>query len=145
MHVAYFYVLYVLLFFFKQKTAYEMRISDWSSDVCSSDLRTRRRRRGGGFRHCRHHRIAWRCRRALRQGFRRRPSGRAERQQPTFPGDRRMSWINRVRNALPFMAKKETTAETLRSEEHTSELQSLMRISYAAICLQTTSPTNQQP
>src|SRR3546814_15847013 len=32
----------LFLFFFKQKTAYEMRISDWSSDVCSSDLRTRR-------------------------------------------------------------------------------------------------------
>src|SRR3546814_7840974 len=32
-------MLYVFLFFFfKQKTAYEMRISDWSSDVCSSDL-----------------------------------------------------------------------------------------------------------
>src|SRR3546814_6232564 len=31
--------MYVLIFFFvKQKTAYEMRISDWSSDVCSSDL-----------------------------------------------------------------------------------------------------------
>src|SRR3546814_16241756 len=29
---------YVVIFFFKQKTAYEMRISDWSSDVCSSDL-----------------------------------------------------------------------------------------------------------
>src|SRR3546814_4331344 len=29
----------VSVFFFKQKTAYEMRISDWSSDVCSSDLR----------------------------------------------------------------------------------------------------------
>src|SRR3546814_13552987 len=29
-----------LFFFFKQKTAYEMRISDWSSDVCSSDLRS---------------------------------------------------------------------------------------------------------
>src|SRR3546814_13484098 len=29
---------YCLCFFFKQKTAYEMRISDWSSDVCSSDL-----------------------------------------------------------------------------------------------------------
>src|SRR3546814_376999 len=29
----------VIFFFFKQKTAYEMRISDWSSDVCSSDLR----------------------------------------------------------------------------------------------------------
>src|SRR3546814_15056199 len=28
------------IFVFKQKTAYEMRISDWSSDVCSSDLRT---------------------------------------------------------------------------------------------------------
>src|SRR3546814_5904270 len=28
------------VFFFKQKTAYEMRISDWSSDVCSSDLQT---------------------------------------------------------------------------------------------------------
>src|SRR3546814_4443075 len=31
-------MLIVLFFFFKQKTAYEMRISDWSSDVCSSDL-----------------------------------------------------------------------------------------------------------
>src|SRR3546814_9067855 len=31
-------LLSVLFFFFKQKTAYEMRISDWSSDVCSSDL-----------------------------------------------------------------------------------------------------------
>src|SRR3546814_7934782 len=29
-----------VFFFFKQKTAYEMRISDWSSDVCSSDLTT---------------------------------------------------------------------------------------------------------
>src|SRR3546814_6906073 len=38
----------LLLFFFKQKTAYEMRISDWSSDVCSSDLQ----RRGLGI-HCR--------------------------------------------------------------------------------------------
>src|SRR3546814_2920840 len=42
-------------FFFKQKTAYEMRISDWSSDVCSSDLRLAvldmhglERARGGG-------------------------------------------------------------------------------------------------
>src|SRR3546814_5741518 len=32
-------------FFFKQKTAYEMRISDWSSDVCSSDLVPRRANR----------------------------------------------------------------------------------------------------
>src|SRR3546814_10941297 len=33
------YFFFVFVFFFKQKTAYEMRISDWSSDVCSSDLR----------------------------------------------------------------------------------------------------------
>src|SRR3546814_4921853 len=32
------YLAWMLFFFFKQKTAYEMRISDWSSDVCSSDL-----------------------------------------------------------------------------------------------------------
>src|SRR3546814_13179372 len=32
------YLLVIFFFFFKQKTAYEMRISDWSSDVCSSDL-----------------------------------------------------------------------------------------------------------
>src|SRR3546814_9526178 len=34
----------VVFFFFKQKTAYEMRISDWSSDVCSSDLHAAARR-----------------------------------------------------------------------------------------------------
>src|SRR3546814_7456242 len=33
-------VVVLLFFFFKQKTAYEMRISDWSSDVCSFDLRS---------------------------------------------------------------------------------------------------------
>src|SRR3546814_4506591 len=33
-----------IFFFFKQKTAYEMRISDWSSDVCSSDLAEAHRR-----------------------------------------------------------------------------------------------------
>src|SRR3546814_2745787 len=32
------YMVFVCVFFFNQKTAYEMRISDWSSDVCSSDL-----------------------------------------------------------------------------------------------------------
>src|SRR3546814_5672408 len=38
--VSYFVILlFCVFFFFKQKTAYEMRISDWSSDVCSSDLR----------------------------------------------------------------------------------------------------------
>src|SRR3546814_1412103 len=32
------FLMWFVCFFFKQKTAYEMRISDWSSDVCSSDL-----------------------------------------------------------------------------------------------------------
>src|SRR3546814_5811818 len=36
----------MLFFFFKQKTAYELRISDWSSDVCSSDLTSAHHRRG---------------------------------------------------------------------------------------------------
>src|SRR3546814_6257579 len=38
MTIDYYEYVYCLCFFFKQKTAYEMRISDWSSDVCSSDL-----------------------------------------------------------------------------------------------------------
>src|SRR3546814_3211758 len=38
-------VMILYFFFFKQKTAYEMRISDWSSDVCSSDLVGTRSRR----------------------------------------------------------------------------------------------------
>src|SRR3546814_18282117 len=37
----------MFFFFFKQKTAYEMRISDWSSDVCSSDLDRQEERRDG--------------------------------------------------------------------------------------------------
>src|SRR3546814_7787082 len=43
----------LVVFFFKQKTAYEMRISDWSSDVCSSDLDL-----GGLVRHMDHGRSA---------------------------------------------------------------------------------------
>src|SRR3546814_6294868 len=38
-----------VFFFFKQKTAYEMRISDWSSDVCSSDLFLPSQEHGGSF------------------------------------------------------------------------------------------------
>src|SRR3546814_2581391 len=50
-------------FFFKQKTAYEMRISDWSSDVCSSDLDRDRGVHAGhqvGDRHTDLHRLALR-------------------------------------------------------------------------------------
>src|SRR3546814_3966505 len=46
------FLLLVFIFFcFKQKTAYEMRISDWSSDVCSSDLGTHIDRRPGRGEH----------------------------------------------------------------------------------------------
>src|SRR3546814_1989228 len=48
------------VFFFKQKTAYEMRISDWSSDVCSSDLQVVADRREAEAQVIRRHRIA-RC------------------------------------------------------------------------------------
>src|SRR3546814_6156045 len=41
-------VFVLFFFFFKQKTAYEMRISDWSSDVCSSDLHAPHRSAGDG-------------------------------------------------------------------------------------------------
>src|SRR3546814_5284231 len=86
----------VCFFFFKQKTAYEMRISDWSSDVCSSDLVEDRFYRTDD--------------RISRQG--------AMTAASTSPA--------RACSMRPRPA---------RSEEHTSELQSLMRISYAVFCL----------
>src|SRR3546814_2499882 len=49
-------VIVCIVFFFKQKTAYEMRISDWSSDVCSSDLCGTSSGCGGS--RCRHHATA---------------------------------------------------------------------------------------
>src|SRR3546814_9151476 len=49
--VLYTFVSYCFFFFFKQKTAYEMRISDWSSDVCSSDLERRLRVPAARLRH----------------------------------------------------------------------------------------------
>src|SRR3546814_10536012 len=78
-----------------------MRISDWSSDVCSSDLR------------CHH----WR-RRSREHG-----EGRSRRQCHHF----------RSRRHRPQRASGREDGG--RSEEHTSELQSLMRISYAVFCL----------
>src|SRR3546814_5831328 len=98
-------------FFFKQNTAYEMRISYGSSVVCSSDLPpacglAQRRRAGGDPR-----------RAAGGAGYRDAPLRRQ-----LFHQHRR-----RTRDAL--LGKEH------RSEEHTSELQSLMRISYAVFCL----------
>src|SRR3546814_10142597 len=94
----------MFFFFFKQKTAYEMRISDWSSYVCSSDLKR-------SLEISRDRVNEKTCARDL--------GGRT----------------------APFAAVTSRAgldaaiAEIGRSEEHTSELQSLMRISYAVFCL----------
>src|SRR3546814_6680166 len=86
-----------------------MRISDWSSDVCSSDLQRRE------------HPTQYR--------------GHSCRVEPC-----REQWPNPVCAENPFRAEGEArgydiTTLRFRSEEHTSELQSLMRISYAVFCL----------
>src|SRR3546814_2460965 len=119
-----------VFFFFKQKTAYEMRISDWSSDVCSSDL-VGAHWDATGF-----------TRKTLS-----RPSallqdhGVTWRGEPAFDDHRRRHCVQRRRIATPAPALGAVEREPLRrldrtrSEEHTSELQSLMRISYAVFCL----------
>src|SRR3546814_3138985 len=127
------YVLHVIVFFFfKQKTAYEMRISDWSSDVCSSDLRAARRR-GGADRGA--------DRAAARFAFRLygkppRPERPFHRRHPV--GRRHHAELSgRDRgDAGHGAALSEARRFRERSEEHTSELQSLMRNSYAVFCLQ---------
>src|SRR3546814_3615649 len=113
-----------LFFFFKQKTAYEMHISDWSSDVCSSDLGVS----------------------TDRQLLFDRADPVAE--SPEFAagwGDLDVQSAvvsNLVRLVLwlecskPSLGQRHVRAfSRCRSEEHTSELQSLMRISYAVFCL----------
>src|SRR3546814_1849160 len=87
-----------------------MRISDWSSDVCSSDLRAAYAAQGSRGR--------WR-------GVERGPG----RHPPADPRDAPQS----DRLGADRLSRFEECA--LRSEEHTSELQSLMRISYAVFCL----------
>src|SRR3546814_6219087 len=128
----------VVIFFFKQKTAYEMRISDWSSDVCSSDL-WKLPRSGEGVRlherrfHPHDGRTAHPCgagdlglsdrtRRNLSRHLRRLVcrSGRG-----VLCGERTPRWAGGQQNRP-------------RSEEHTSDLPSLMRTSYAFFCLTST-------
>src|SRR3546814_5809778 len=110
-----------------------MRISDGSSDVCSSDLLSR----AGGHR-LRNPRTA--ARRAALGGAvaadGRQPVRLPARAQADAGGDRKRAEVGRG----AVVAQPSATAGTisfspLRSEEHTSELQSLMRISYAVFCL----------
>src|SRR3546814_6197087 len=131
----------VELFFFKQMTAYERRISDWSSDVCSSDLHV----------DLPITKPACRCRDpgyyALSGPQHSRRSG-----SPAARGGQQVTvrcWIG-VMSLAPARGDSSSSLfpsdrlkaslfwhEIRRSEEHTSELQSLMRISYAVFCLKT--------
>src|SRR3546814_5957779 len=117
-------VCFCRVFFFKQKTAYEMRISDWSSDVCSSDLRAGSAgARPGPLRRAGRSRAAGRWSAALRSC--RCGGGCATRKARSLPRPEP--------SATPEHAGRRY--RPARSEEHTSELQSLMRTSYAVFCL----------
>src|SRR3546814_7044307 len=105
-------------FFFKQKTAYEMRISDWSSDVCSSDLLFQLKAGNA---------IGHQPARAVMPvidvhviALHAQQLGGGETGRPSADDAHGLAG---------------TIGEDRRSEEHTSELQSLMRISYAVFCL----------
>src|SRR3546814_8411021 len=128
-------------FFFKQKTAYEMRISDWSSDVCSSDLGRRQcldRQRRIRARLCR---VDPRCRRRpelFRDGDQpcraygepACPRGAYEHALPR--DDQTLVWRrSRPPPADPLSRGHRRLSRAARLEEHTSELQSIMRTSYA--------------
>src|SRR3546814_4220765 len=110
-------------FFFKQKTAYEMRISDWSSDVCSSDLP------------CEVVTVTYCGSAALMV-----PTGWPSELFTAVPAVN-SAWSRACASACAFAAAASRSAlvvdatSPFRSEEHTSELQSLMRISYAVFCL----------
>src|SRR3546814_8080882 len=94
-----------------------MRISDWSSDVCSSDLGTGALRRGGKL-----------------DGSGAPALGRPPRSAGNLFGqDGR---VGRWKSCLRPGRSSARSCWSRRSEEHTSELQSLMRISYAVFCLQ---------
>src|SRR3546814_1395052 len=108
-----------------QNTAYEMRISDWSSDVCSSDLRRTLRQGGAEAGECGPSRGRERPRRVGRGAAGR----RSARLRPPLPRPPAAT------GGRPPALGGAGRSRAVRSEEHTSELQSLMRISYAVFCL----------
>src|SRR3546814_2431994 len=111
-------------FFFQQRTAYEMRISDWSSDVCSSDL--------SGKTEVYLHAIA-NCLARGRQALVLVPEIGLTPQLLSRFRARLGVPVHATHSGLNDGERARTWAA--RSEEHTSELQSLMRISYAVFCL----------
>src|SRR3546814_4167582 len=135
------------LFFFKQKTAYEMRISDWSSDVCSSDLTAIQMctPASTAFSRTSNTKIVI-CRPRSAQSRNSQLSGerlslavrrRVKLPQAIWRADQACHAAYRCVNPLLRLGSV-SAATTSRSEEHTSELQSLMRISYAVFCLKKT-------
>src|SRR3546814_1119897 len=126
-----------LVFFFKQKTAYEMRISDWSSDVCSADLQTgaRYEEAAGGSEPSETYRLGQEVfclsQGAVEGGY----SGVAgpfQRRRPIHRHQHSGQLVACIRDQYTYWLPDGFAG---RSEEHTSELQSLMRISYAVFCL----------
>src|SRR3546814_8994051 len=116
-------LLFVYIFFFKQKTAYEMRISDWSSDVCSSDLFLQ-------------HDIAFQ-RGTFAAAIFPWPGDPQQPGRAEHAAERGIGRGPAIGQTHPMARRRRTSDKRthLRSEEHTSELQSLMRISYAVFCL----------
>src|SRR3546814_2095582 len=112
----------LLFFFFKQKTAYEMRISDWSSDVCSSDLGIATGLSPG----CECIRVPATAQRLVEIDQGERGVGGAGIEAGLAGEDAALRGQDIQVVGSAFL---------IRSEEHTSELQSLMRISYAVFCL----------
>src|SRR3546814_7378562 len=130
---------YSFIFFFKQKTADEMRISDWSSDVCSSDLSgfgCRSGCYGGEIDDREFHRNgsfdlnAVGAPPAHSEGI---GDGHKAARLPAALVQRAVRGVAKQPGDPAGRAKAPMCIE--RSEEHTSELQSLMRISYAVFCL----------
>src|SRR3546814_1443139 len=122
-----------MLFFFKQKTAYEVRISDWSSDVCSSDLGA-----GEAVRAVDVHRARSANALAARaaESERRILIGldldqRVEDHRPAIVEINLENVVAGIFARIGIVAVDLETLHARRSEAHTSELQSLMRISYA--------------
>src|SRR3546814_10510919 len=106
--------------FFKQKTAYELRISDWSSDVCSSDLALDPPVA-----------VEDKCRNIAALPIE--LDARDLALDPLRPvGLRHPAQEARIKTRIELIG---IIHAVFRSEEHTSELQSLMRISYAVFCL----------
>src|SRR3546814_945234 len=147
LHIGYSLIVFDFFFFFKQKTAYEMRISDWSSDVCSSDLSVRSASAPGTPLPATGDRSALRPRPKRNQSL-------LAKSVPTMfcakllvsklssPGLFEIDMTTRrlLLRTWSIAARWSTASWPVavplkRSEEHTSELQSLMRISYAVFCL----------